>query len=94
MHCDINNAKAPHHLDEMGRQNPFDSPSSACRLAIANAAVAAARLSLSTGFISNVGKDSYGDEILATLKQEGVDTAYVAVNEGTPQPSLRTLVRE
>ena len=50
----------------------------------ANAAVAAARLGLVAGFVSNVGKDRDGDDILATFKQEGVDTRYVAVNDGIP----------
>jgi len=50
----------------------------------ANAAVAAARLGLSSGFISNVGKDRSGEDILATFAREGVDTKYVAVNEGIP----------
>jgi len=50
----------------------------------ANAAVAASRLGLSSGFVSNVGRDRYGEEILATFKKEGVDTAYVAVNDGIP----------
>ena len=40
----------------------------------ANAAVAAARLGLSAGFVSNVGKDRFGEEILATFKRENVDT--------------------
>jgi ribokinase len=48
----------------------------------ANAAVAAARLGLSAGFVSNVGKDRYGEEILATFKNEGVDSSYIAVNDG------------
>lgn len=50
----------------------------------ANAAVAAARLGLSAGFVSNVGHDHYGEEILANFKKEGVDTKYIAVNEGIP----------
>lgn len=50
----------------------------------ANAAVAAARLGLSSGFISNVGKDRYGEEILAAFVKEGIDTKYVAVNDGIP----------
>ena len=50
----------------------------------ANAAVAAARLGLSAGFVSNVGNDRFGEEVLATFKKEGVDTAYIAVNEGVP----------
>jgi 2-dehydro-3-deoxygluconokinase len=50
----------------------------------ANAAVAAARLGLSTGFVSNIGKDRFGEDILATFKRENVDTKYVAVNDGIP----------
>lgn len=50
----------------------------------ANAAVAAARLGLSSGFVSNVGRDRFGEEILATFAREGVDTKYVAVNDGIP----------
>ena len=50
----------------------------------ANAVVAAARLGLSTGFVSNVGKDRFGEEILATFTREGVDTKYIVVHEGIP----------
>lgn len=50
----------------------------------ANAAVSAARLGLSTGFVSNVGKDRFGEEILAVFKKEGVDTKYIAINDGIP----------
>ena len=50
----------------------------------ANAAVAAARLGLSSGLISNVGKDRHGDDILATFTREGVDTKYVIVNDSLP----------
>jgi 2-dehydro-3-deoxygluconokinase len=50
----------------------------------ANAAVAAARLGLSSGFVSNVGKDRYGEDILAMFAREGVDTKYIAINDGVP----------
>jgi len=50
----------------------------------ANAVVAAARLGLSTAFVSNVGKDHHGDQILATFTREGIDTRYVAVNDDVP----------
>jgi len=50
----------------------------------ANAAVAAARLGLSAGFVSNVGNDRFGEDILATFKREGVDTKYIIVNDGIP----------
>ncbi|MFA5745213.1 MAG: carbohydrate kinase family protein [Candidatus Paceibacterota bacterium] len=50
----------------------------------ANAAVAAARLGLSAGFVSNVGKDHFGKEIVATFAHEGVDTKYIAINDDIP----------
>ena len=50
----------------------------------ANAAVAAARLGLSSGFISNVGKDRYGDDVLAAFTREGVDISHVTVHENIP----------
>lgn len=50
----------------------------------ANAAVAAARLGLSSGFVSNVGNDEYGEQVLASLRREGVDARHVAVNDGIP----------
>ncbi len=50
----------------------------------ANAAVAAARLGLRSGFISNVGGDRHGQEILASFARESVDTSYVAVNKDIP----------
>ena len=50
----------------------------------ANAAVAAARLGLSAGFISNVGKDHFGEETFATFVREGVDTKHVVVNDDIP----------
>ncbi len=50
----------------------------------ANAAVAAARLGLSSGFVSNVGDDRHGEDILATFKRENVDTKYIVVNDGIP----------
>jgi sugar/nucleoside kinase (ribokinase family) len=48
----------------------------------ANAAVAAARLGLTTGFISNIGDDAAGQDILATFAREDVDTRYIATNAG------------
>lgn len=50
----------------------------------ANAAVAAARLGLSTAFISSVGKDRNGDDCLATFRREGISTQYVTVREDIP----------
>jgi sugar/nucleoside kinase (ribokinase family) len=48
----------------------------------ANAAVAAARLGTSAAFVSDVGADEHGKEILATLAHQGVDTRYVRTHQG------------
>jgi ribokinase len=48
----------------------------------ANAAVSATRLGLKTAFISDVGKDKQGEEIIDTLKKQGVDTRFIRVHDG------------
>lgn len=48
----------------------------------ANNAVGAVRLKLKTALYVNVGSDPAGRQILDKLKEEGVDTRYVSVNEG------------
>ncbi len=82
--CDINHQDCTISM-KWGDKIPYDSSTLVPGVGnAANAAVAAARLGLSSGFISNVGRDRFGEEILATFKKEGVDTAYVAVNDGIP----------
>lgn len=48
----------------------------------ANAAVAFGRLGLKTGFVTNVGNDSEGREIIAALNKNKVDSRFVRVNPG------------
>ena len=48
----------------------------------ANAAVSASRLGLKTAFVSNVGEDHFGQEIIETLGKEGVDTQFININKG------------
>lgn len=48
-----------------------------------NAATACARLGLKTGFMTNVGGDSAGRDIIAALHKNGVDTRFVKINPGT-----------
>ncbi|MSR87701.1 MAG: carbohydrate kinase family protein [Candidatus Zambryskibacteria bacterium] len=48
----------------------------------ANAAVAAARLGLSSGLITNLGADNNSEKCLARLKEEKVSTGFVSVEEG------------
>jgi ribokinase len=48
----------------------------------ANAAVASARLGLSTGLIVNIGDDQHGKECLDRLVLEKISTDFVKVNKG------------
>lgn len=45
-----------------------------------NAAVAFARLGLNTGFVTNVGGDQEGRDIITALDKEDVDTRFVRIN--------------
>jgi ribokinase len=49
----------------------------------ANQAVAAARLGEHVAFFGNVGRDSFGDEILSRLRTDGIDVSGVEQVEGT-----------
>lgn len=82
--CDVNRENCTISM-KWGDKIPYDSSVLVPAVGnAANAAVAAARLGLSTGFISNVGNDRFGEEILSIFKKEGVDTKYIAVNDGIP----------
>ncbi len=48
----------------------------------ANAAVAAARLGLGSGLIANLGDDQHGNECLAALAKNNVDSTYVIAHPG------------
>ena len=48
----------------------------------ANAAVAFARLKLESGFVTNVGDDQEGRDMIAALHKNNVETALVRVNPG------------
>jgi ribokinase len=43
----------------------------------ANQAVAAARAGAQVTFVGNIGQDRFGDEALARLRREGIDTRYL-----------------
>ena len=84
VHCDAHNENCTISM-KWGDKIPYDYAVFVPAVGnAANAAVAAARLGLSSAFISNVGKDRFGNDILAALAHEGVDTKYIAVNEGIP----------
>ena len=49
-----------------------------------NAAIGAARLGLNVGFYGTVGKDHNGDLILKRLKNEGVSTEFMHIQDKLP----------
>lgn len=49
-----------------------------------NAAVAAHRVGLATGLITNLGDDRNGEECIESLTQEGLSTEFVTVHPGIP----------
>lgn len=84
IHCDANNEACTISM-KWGDKIPYDFAVLVPGVGnAANAAVAAARLGLSSGFVSNVGKDHYGDQILAMFAHEGVDTKYIQVHTTIP----------
>jgi len=84
VNCNINNQDCTISM-KWGDKIPYDFSTLVPGVGnAANAAVAAARLGLSSGFVSNIGKDRYGEDILAMFAKEGVDTKHIAVNDGIP----------
>lgn len=68
-----------------GDKVPFESSTKLYGVGnAANAAVAAARLGLSSGFVSNTGKDLNGDKILEYFTSEHLDTSHITQHEGAP----------
>ena len=50
----------------------------------ANAAVAALRLGLKTGLVTDIGNDTFGKEIVDYFKKEGLDATHVRMHDGIP----------
>jgi ribokinase len=84
VNCDINDENCTISM-RWGDKIPFDSAKLVAGVGnAANAAVAAARLGLSTAFVSNVGHDRFGEEIFSVFKKEGIATTYIKVNADLP----------
>jgi ribokinase len=66
-----------------GTKLPFDFAEEVVAVGnSANAAVAAARLGLSSGLVAHIGDDENGQKCLDKLKQEGVSTDFVEKHKG------------
>lgn len=68
---------------EFGTKLPFDNAQVIQAVGNAsNAAVAFARLGLDTGFVTNVGSDQEGRDMIDALHKEKVDSRFVRINPG------------
>lgn len=84
VHCDIDKDACTISM-RFKDKIPFESSTKVYGVGnAANAAVAAARLGLKTGFVSHVGADDNGKLILKHFKDEKVETRYVAVDRTLP----------
>jgi ribokinase len=82
VHCNINNEDCEICM-RWGDKIPFEFAELIPAVGnAANAAVAAARLGLSSGLRTYVGKDAYGVQSINQLQGEGVDTQYVETVAG------------
>ena len=82
VHCDVSTEQCTITM-RWGDKIPYDDVTVVPAVGnSANAAVSAARLGLPTGFISFVGDDTNGEECIAVLRDEGVDTAYITKETG------------
>lgn len=58
----------------------------------ANALTAASRLGLQPALVSKIGDDGIGEQIIAQLEGDGVDTSHVVRGENSPSPFTYILV--
>lgn len=84
VNCKINHEDCEISM-RFGDKVPFESSTKVYGVGNgANAAVAAARLGLSSGMVTNIGKDLNGDKIVENFKNENIDGTYVDQQDGAP----------
>jgi len=84
VHCDINDEHCTISM-RWGDKIPFKSATLVPGVGnAANAAVSASRLGLKSALIANIGKDSYGDDILRVFKKERLNTSYITRHSNVP----------
>ncbi len=84
VHCRLDN-EACELCVRFGDKVPFESSTIVYGVGnAANAAVSAARLGLSVGFLSNVGNDDNGKLIINRFKKEGISTDGITKDKKVP----------
>ncbi len=82
VHCNIDDEECEICM-RWGDKIPYESATVCAAVGNAsNAAVAAARLGISSALRTYVGRDAYGAQCLEVLRKEGVDTEYVVTQDG------------
>ncbi len=80
-------------IPDIDEELPINNLEKFCGGAATNVAVALSRLGKKTGYIGSIGNDSNGIELLARLRDEGVDVSRVNKKENyssTSNISLKT----
>ncbi len=81
LHCDVSHEHCEICL-AFGAKIPYESVTAVPAVGNSpNAAVAAARLGLKTGLVTDLGDDDHGREALTTLQKSQVDTRFVRAHE-------------
>ncbi len=84
VHCDIDSDNCTISM-RWGDKIPFESSTLVAGVGnAANAAVAAARLGLSSALLGIIGADEYGKEIVKVYKKEGLNLSYIEKQRGIP----------
>lgn len=82
VNCDINDEHCTITM-AFGDKIPYESVDVVKAVGnSANAAVAAAKLGLSSALVSNMGDDENGKDCLETLKEKNVSTEFISIHEG------------
>jgi len=80
--CDINDENCTLCV-KFGQKIPFESVTEIFAVGNGpNAATAAVRLGLAATVVANVGNDRNGDDCIATLAKEGMNTEYIRKHDG------------
>ncbi len=82
VHCNINNEDCELCV-KFGQKIPFESVQEVFAVGNGpNAATAAVRLGLASTVVANVGNDRNGEDCIATLQKEGMNTEFIRKHDG------------
>ena len=82
VHCSINNEDCELCV-KFGQKIPFESVQEVFAVGNGpNAATAAVRLGLASTVVANVGNDRNGEDCIATLAKEGMNTEFIRKHDG------------